>query len=105
MFDRPDAATAAALARLYDLDLVDDPGDLDLYLALAARTQGPVLELGVGTGRLAVPLAAAGYRVIGVDRDAAMLERAGLAAAARSEERRVGKECYQPCRSRWSPYH
>ena len=25
--------------------------------------------------------------------------------AARSEERRVGKECVQPCRSRWSPYH
>ena len=24
---------------------------------------------------------------------------------SRSEERRVGKECYQPCRSRWSPYH
>ena len=24
---------------------------------------------------------------------------------ARSEERRVGKECVQPCRSRWSPYH
>ena len=28
-----------------------------------------------------------------------------LMAAARSEERRVGKECYSPCRSRWSPYH
>ena len=26
-------------------------------------------------------------------------------AAGRSEERRVGKECVQPCRSRWSPYH
>ena len=25
--------------------------------------------------------------------------------AARSEERRVGKECCTPCRSRWSPYH
>ena len=25
--------------------------------------------------------------------------------AIRSEERRVGKECVQPCRSRWSPYH
>ena len=25
--------------------------------------------------------------------------------ARRSEERRVGKECVQPCRSRWSPYH
>ena len=23
----------------------------------------------------------------------------------RSEERRVGKECRMPCRSRWSPYH
>ena len=26
-------------------------------------------------------------------------------ALARSEERRVGKECSEPCRSRWSPYH
>src|SRR5213076_3475370 len=26
------------------------------------------------------------------------------AVGFRSEERRVGKECYQPCRSRWSPY-
>src|SRR6188508_3736564 len=28
-----------------------------------------------------------------------------LAEAGRSEERRVGKECIEPCRSRWSPYH
>src|SRR3546814_2408853 len=27
------------------------------------------------------------------------------AAARRSEERRVGKECVSTCRSRWSPYH
>ena len=26
-------------------------------------------------------------------------------ARARSEERRVGKECTEQCRSRWSPYH
>ena len=26
-------------------------------------------------------------------------------AGNRSEERRVGKECSEPCRSRWSPYH
>ena len=44
----PDRATADALARFYDLDLVDDPGDLDLYLALAERTGGPILELAVG---------------------------------------------------------
>src|SRR3546814_9293660 len=28
-----------------------------------------------------------------------------LAETARSEERRVGKECVSTCRSRWSPYH
>ena len=28
-----------------------------------------------------------------------------LAWQGRSEERRVGKECEVPCRSRWSPYH
>jgi SAM-dependent methyltransferase len=76
MLDRPDPAAAAALARLYDLDLVDDPGDVDLYLALAARADGPILELAVGTGRLAIPLAEAGYRVTGVDLDSAMLDRA-----------------------------
>jgi SAM-dependent methyltransferase len=75
MLDRPDPATAAALARLYDLDLQDDPGDLDLYLALADRADGAILELAAGTGRLAVPLALAGYRVTAVDSDPAMLDR------------------------------
>ena len=32
-------------------------------------------------------------------------EAAREAAEARSEERRVGKECLRLCRSRWSPYH
>jgi SAM-dependent methyltransferase len=72
----------AALARLYDLDLAEDPGDLDLYLALAARSGGPIMELAVGTGRVAVPLALAGHEVTGIDRDPAMLERARRAWAA-----------------------
>ena len=29
----------------------------------------------------------------------------GMAYSARSEERRVGKECVTTCRSRWAPYH
>ena len=78
----PREVPAAALARLYDLDLADDPGDLDLYLALAARTGGPVLELMAGSGRLAVPLAVAGHAVVGVDADAAMLARGRSAAEA-----------------------
>lgn len=75
MSPNPERA-ADALARLYDLDLTSDPGDLDLYLALAARTGGPILELAVGSGRIAVPLAASGYEVTGVDLDPAMLARA-----------------------------
>ena len=55
---RPIARRPTPSPGYYDLDLVDDPGDLDLYLALAERTGGPVLELAAGTGRLAVPLAA-----------------------------------------------
>ncbi len=83
-------SAAAALARLYDLDLAEDPGDLDLYVALAARTGGPLLEVAVGSGRLAVPLAVDGYEITGVDTDPAMLarahgsaERTGAAAARR----------------------
>ena len=76
-----DPATRAALARLYDLDLVEDPGDLDLYLALAARTGGPVLEIAAGSGRVAVPLAEAGFAVTAVDIDEAMLSRLASAGA------------------------
>ena len=83
----PTRRPAAALARLYDLDLLDDPGDLDLYLALAGRVGGPILELAAGSGRLAVPLAAAGYDVTGVDLDPAMLDRARTAA---DERGRIG---------------
>ena len=78
----PTPAEAVALARLYDLDLAQDPGDLDLYLALAGRTGGPILELATGTGRLAVPLAAHGHLVTGVDIDPAMLARARARVAA-----------------------
>ncbi len=42
---------------------------------LAARTDGPVLELGSGTGRLAGPLADAGLGVVGLDASTAMLAR------------------------------
>lgn len=76
MTDREPGAT---LARYYDLDLLDDPGDLALYEALARRSAGPILELGAGSGRLAVPLAALGYAVTAVDSDPAMIGRARTA--------------------------
>jgi len=67
---------AQALARFYDLDVLDVSYDAELYLRLAHQAGGAVLELAVGSGRLAIPLALAGHRVLGVDHDAAMLERA-----------------------------
>jgi len=79
-------APAEALARLYDLDLQDDPGDLDLWTALASESGGPILELMAGSGRLAVPLAAEGHEVTAVDVDAAMLARASMRAAAAGPE-------------------
>jgi SAM-dependent methyltransferase len=80
-----DRERADALARLYDLDLAEPPGDVELYLALAQRTGGPILEVAVGTGRVALPLAAAGHEVVGVDIDPAMLDRARRRAAMESQ--------------------
>ena len=50
--------------------------DVDFYVGLARRTGGPVLELGVGTGRIALAIADAGVDVVGVDLSTAMLARA-----------------------------
>jgi len=67
---------AERLARYYDLDFLDVAYDAELYQQLAHEHGGPILELGVGSGRLAIPLALGGYEVVGIDRDAAMLDRA-----------------------------
>jgi SAM-dependent methyltransferase len=72
----PRHAAGAELARYYDLDLQEDHEDVEMYVALAAASDGPILELACGTGRICVPLAAAGHEVVGVDNDRAMLARA-----------------------------
>jgi SAM-dependent methyltransferase len=79
-----DAATYGdRFADVYD-DWYDDPPATDATVAgLVARAGAvtpdgrtpAVLELGVGTGRLALPLAAAGLAVTGVDASSAMLDR------------------------------
>jgi len=64
----------APIAALYDLSYGDFTEDIDFYENLARVSGGPVLELGVGTGRVALPLAEAGYEVVGIDGSAAMLD-------------------------------
>jgi SAM-dependent methyltransferase len=68
------------IARIYDpwsRSVVEDVG---FYVEEAVRAGGPVLELGVGTGRIAVPTAVAGIHVIGVDASRGMLDVAREAA-------------------------
>jgi SAM-dependent methyltransferase len=62
-----------AIAELYDPWSRSVREDIDFYVAEARKAGGPVLELGVGTGRIAVPTALAGVRVIGVDSSERML--------------------------------
>jgi SAM-dependent methyltransferase len=70
-----DGERAARRARYYDLDFLDVFYDAELYQQLAHDSGGPVLELGAGSGRIAVPLALAGYDVHAIDNDEAMLAR------------------------------
>jgi len=50
--------------------------DVPFWRNLALQAGGPVLELGCGTGRVSLPLARAGVRLIGIDRSEGMLARA-----------------------------
>jgi len=70
-----------AIAELYDPWSVSVVEDVAFYLEEARRSGGPVVELGVGTGRIAVPIAADGIRVIGVDSSRGMLDVCARRAA------------------------
>jgi ubiquinone/menaquinone biosynthesis C-methylase UbiE len=50
--------------------------DIAFWQRMAAPVDGPILELGCGTGRVALPLGRHGSRVVGIDRSASMLARA-----------------------------
>ncbi|GAA2709341.1 class I SAM-dependent methyltransferase [Micromonospora olivasterospora] len=65
---------ASVYDRMYPFIEVDTGHTVDL-LSRLVPPPARVLELGVGTGRLALPLADAGYRVRGIDGSAAMLAR------------------------------
>ena len=63
-----------AIAGVYDQWSRSVTEDVSFYVEEALASGGPVVELGVGTGRIAVPVALAGIRVIGVDSSRGMLE-------------------------------
>src|SRR3546814_14806839 len=101
-----------------EMTLTDD--QLDRYARhivlkeIGGAGQGRLLESHVaiiGAGGIGNPaiqyLAAAGVgKLTVIDHDAVDLSNLQRQVLfARSEERRVGKECVSTCRSRWSPYH
>jgi SAM-dependent methyltransferase len=82
------------IARLYDPWSRSVTEDVPFYLEEARRSGGPIVELGVGTGRIAVPIASDGILVIGVDASRGMLEvcaeRAALSGVGANVDLRVG---------------
>jgi len=82
------------IARLYDPWSRSVIEDVPFYLEEARRSGGPVVELGVGTGRIAVPIASDGIRVIGIDASRGMLEvcaeRVALSGVGANIELRLG---------------
>jgi SAM-dependent methyltransferase len=69
------------LGRRYDAWCRSVTEDIPFYVELALAAGGPVLEVGVGSGRVAVPTALAGVEVVGVDSSAVMLDLARQRAA------------------------
>ena len=79
----PLTAPANELAIWHDVECGAYRSDLDIWTELAAECGGPILELGAGTGRVALTLARAGHGVTAVDHAPALL--AELQARTRAE--------------------
>ena len=57
------------LARLYHAHHSRNLEDLPFWQELARQQGSPILELGCGSGRVLLPLARAGYNVVGLERE------------------------------------
>ena len=92
------------ISHLTDLSLADEFGSLEVHpggLALTGAQAQAVETILAALSSFSVHLL---YGVTGSGKTEVYLQVIA-AALARSEERRVGKECRALCRSRWSPYH
>jgi len=78
------AATVATEAAWHDVECGSYTADFELWHALARERGGPILDVGCGTGRVALELAAAGHTVVGIDADAELT--AALNERARAAE-------------------
>lgn len=65
----------------HDAECAGYRADLPLWIALADTTGGRIVDLGAGTGRVSIPLAAAGHEVVAVDLEPALLDELRRRAA------------------------
>ena len=80
-----DLVSYAHWSQWYDLFYSTESGEeIDFYVQEALAAKGPVLEIGVGTGRIAIPIALRGIEVFGVDMSPDMLGIAEAKASAAS---------------------
>ncbi len=70
------ASYSGAQARYYDEYFTGLEGESEFYTALSTEVGSPVLELGCGTARTMLPIAANGLRIVGLDSSAQMLRLA-----------------------------
>src|SRR3982751_3148243 len=71
------------LGLLYDhVGGYNERGDIGVYVEEAARVDGPILEVASGTGRVLIPIARTGKRIVGVERSRQMLDRCREKVAA-----------------------
>ncbi len=81
-------AHTASFAPLLEAEQAKGGEDIAFFTDIAMELGGPILELGCGTGRLAIPIARAGVEIVGLDLSAAMLGRFGEKLLAESSETR-----------------
>jgi SAM-dependent methyltransferase len=77
----PVSASDSEAAIWHDVECGAYAADLRVWDELADRCGDPILELGTGTGRLAIHLARRGHRVIGLDYDETLIAAQGERAA------------------------
>ena len=74
----------------HDVECADYTADLDAWRTLAQERGAPVLDLGCGTGRVALDLAESGFPVLGVDADPSLV----AALTSRAERRGLPVEAH-----------
>jgi ubiquinone/menaquinone biosynthesis C-methylase UbiE len=67
-------ASYNSLARYYDVEYRAKDDDIDFYLDAARKYGSPILEIGIGTGRMAIPLVKRGHCITGIDNSIEMLK-------------------------------